>query len=543
MHLAMRMAGHENDSVREISRKTSAFAKTKVVMWANFEDAPVYMLYELAAAHFWPYQEFRPNVQALFSDDARFNSDLFQEMIVSNLLDHRSSFRSIQADVFLVVASSKYATRDDAFLASLKDKWTTVEPFTLESFMHRLYVDSSGDAEERKAVAEAISVRWHGKSLNKDYNFWIRPVNLIDHSWWDVGSQGFSSREGTVMEKSDEAKMVEKYRKSWKFWQLRKYAVPSITVGPSKFAYKIGLVGGNGPIAGAFAVLMAAKKLLQAGKGLGHVGLELFSQSQHPMSATEAAQYPVMLSTYVKSLSKFLTRKDIDIFGCASNTWHQNIYSPTAGSWGMAVQSGFRMVHMPRATVRKATQCLKRSRLGMIATHWTHRSGLQGGEVDADGFLINGTGILERGDDIKNVYAMEVQQISHGSAVIISANVDTAWDAIMVAKHGDIETAKKMFLDEKPEKIEGLGVPEHFGSSNQGVWAGSRVVGNVRYIQQQKVDAVIGGCTEVGLALTQQDLDSISEPGSMAFVDSGAVLAEVLAKKALARGKAIELCD
>ena len=44
-------------------------------------------------------------------------------------------------------------------------------------------------------------------------------------------------------------------------------------------------------------------------------------------------------------------------------------------------------------------------------------------------------------------------------------------------------------------------------------------------------------------ALSQEDLDSISSPGSIAFVDSGAVMAEVLAKKALARGGAISLCD
>ncbi|CAE7246944.1 unnamed protein product [Symbiodinium natans] len=322
--------------------------------------------------------------------------------------------------------------------------------------------------------------------------------------------------------------------------KLAKYMVQSITSGPSKFQYKMGLLGGNGPIAGAFAVLTLAETLLKAGQGLGHVGLELFSQSQHPMSAVEAMRYPSMVEAYVTGLSKFLTRRDIDIYGCASNTWYQNLYAPTSLSWGMAVQSGFRMLHMPRATVRKATQCLNRTRLGMIATHWTHLAGHRRGEVDADGYLLNGTGILERGENAENVYAMEAQR---AGARIFSANVDTAWDAIMVAKHGDIFTARKLLMDQRVDRIEGLEVPEHSGASNQGVWAGSRVRGNVRYIQDQDVDAVIGGCTEVGLALSQEDLDSISSPGSIAFVDSGAVMAEVLAKKALARGGAISLCD
>ena len=112
----------------------------------------------------------------------------------------------------------------------------------------------------------------------------------------------------------------------------------------------------------------------------------------------------------------------------------------------------------------------------MIATHWTHLAGHRRGEVDADGYLLNGTGILERGENAENVYAMEAQR---AGARIFSANVDTAWDAIMVAKHGDIFTARKLLMDQRVDRIEGLEVPEHSGASNQGVWAGSRVRGNV----------------------------------------------------------------
>ena len=130
----------------------------------------------------------------------------------------------------------------------------------------------------------------------------------------------------------------------------------------------------------------------------------------------------------------------------------------------------------------------------MIATHWTHRAGHISGEVDEDGFLLDGTGILEHGVESENVYAVEVQKVADGSAVLISANVDTAWDAIMVAKHGDVETAKKMFMDEKVGKVEGLGVPEHFGSSNQNVWAGTRVVGNVKYIHEQNLELILLRC-------------------------------------------------
>ncbi|CAE7265786.1 unnamed protein product [Symbiodinium sp. CCMP2456] len=523
---------------KEKSVWRSDFAETKVVLWTSLEDATFYMLYELAAAHLWAYQEFRPNVQAIFSNDARFNEGLMGEMVINELFDHRSSFRSQSGDVYLIVASSKYSPGDDSFTESLL-RWGWA-PVRLKDFIVHCYLDSGGDAQQRnpEPVARAMAVEWNGKSFS-DYNVWIVPVPLMKQGWLTRDYQRGSSREATVMEVADEVLISKEYSKE----QLSEYMVQSIQPGPARFDYKIGLLGGNGPIAGAFAVMMVAETLLKATGSLGHVGLELFSQSQHPMSGAEAVLHPLMVQAYMAGLNKFLTRKDIDIFGCASNTWYQNLYAPNTLSWGMAVLSGFRMVHMPRATVQKATQCLHRSRLGMIATHWTHRAGRREGEVDADGFLLNGTGILERGAGIGNVYATEVQEVSKGGAVIISANVDTAWDAIIVAKHGDIKTAKKLFMDQKVEKIQGLGVPEHFGSANQDAWAAGRIIGNVMYIQKQQVDAIIGGCTEIGLALNQQDLDSISEPGSIAFVDSGAVMAEVLAKKALARGKEISLCD
>jgi len=533
--------GDTREFAKEKSVWRSDFARTKVVLWTSLEDATFYMLYELAVAHLWAYQQFRPNVQAIFSNDARFSAGLMGEMVINELFDYRSSFRSGgDGDVYLIVASSKYSPRDDSFMESVLRPSRTWRPMHLKDFISHCYIDSGGDALQSnpEPVARAMAVEWNGKSFN-DYNVWVLSVSLMDQSWLTRDYQLGSPREATVMEAADELLIAKEYTKE----KLSKYMVQSIQPGPARFDYKIGLLGGNGPIAGAFAVLMVAETLLKAGGSLGRVGLELFSQSQHPMSGTEAVRYLRMVQTYTAGLNKFLTRKDIDIFGCARNTWYQNLYAPNSLSWGMAVLSGFRMVHMPRATVQKATQCLNRSRLGMIATHWTHRAGRREGEVDDDGFLLDGTGILERGADIENVYATEVQEVSKGGAVIVSANVDTAWDAIIVAKHGDIQTAKKLFMDEKVDKIEGLGVPEHFGSANQGVWAAGRIIGNVMYIQKQNVDAIIGGCTEVGLALNQQDLDSISEPGSVAFVDSGAVMAEVLAKKALARGKQISLCD
>ena len=54
---------------------------------------------------------------------------------------------------------------------------------------------------------------------------------------------------------------------------------------PVRFDYKIGLLGGNGPIAGAFAVLMVAETLLKAGTQQKR---KPTTQTQHIFSSARA---------------------------------------------------------------------------------------------------------------------------------------------------------------------------------------------------------------------------------------------------------------
>ena len=197
----------------------------------------------------------------------RVPNSAHQEMAWNKLLDPASSFRSSEADVFLIVASSRYKPVNDRFIDSLSG--SIFLDWSLRDFMVHLYKDSGGDLTVKNpaSVARALAVEWNGKSF-KDYHFWILQASKLKPAQLILDDRGGStSREATVTEATDEELMVQKYTRQ----SFEQYMVPRITAGPSNLEYKIGLVGGNGPIAGAFAVLIVAEKLLEAGRGLGQV--------------------------------------------------------------------------------------------------------------------------------------------------------------------------------------------------------------------------------------------------------------------------------
>jgi len=255
----------------------------------------------------------------------------------------------------------------------------------------------------------------------------------------------------------------------------------------------VGVIGGMGPLAGSGYLIKLIDSLKTKLKTRPELFpfVELFSNPKFLTGLSRDdwnRSLPDRSVGFAWKQGKFMSRKDIDIFTGPCNTWHQNLWRYTSkfakhDSDDSGSSRQINMVEMVAKYVNKRGY----ETVGIIATKKTLTAG-EGADYDPDNVYPGTTG---------NMYYDEFKKAG------VKARMISADPAVSQAAVWAVKAAKK----DKAAELFGKALED---------------------LKKYSPNAIIAGCTEIPLVVTEKFLVARGMPG-VHVVDTAQVLADAVA--------------